>query len=213
MATPYDALIESTAKQNGIDPVLFRRQLYAESRLDPNAPTSPAGAIGIAQFMPGTAAQFHIDPRDPQQAIPAAGRYMAQLKQQFGGNEDMARAAYNWGPGNVQKLQAGTAVLPDETKAYLARINGLPMPDENGGALPGPRTQGAAVAPPPPVASRVNVPSPSDLVAQMGAAAQTAPPVDPNAARMQMLALRRPMTDPLADAFGQVAKAFRGSTI
>jgi hypothetical protein len=89
---------------------------------------SSAGATGLMQFMPGTAAQFGIDPTNPQQSIDAAGKYMRQLLDRYGGNVSHALAAYNWGPGNVDKwLAAGgdPAKLPKETRDYVANITGM----------------------------------------------------------------------------------------
>jgi soluble lytic murein transglycosylase-like protein len=94
----------------------------AESNFNPNA-GSPAGAQGIAQFMPGTAAAYGLEnPYDPEQAIDAQAHLMSDLLAQFGSVE-LALAAYNAGPGAV----SGCNCIPPypETQAYVARILGL----------------------------------------------------------------------------------------
>jgi hypothetical protein len=87
-------LDEKYGAQYGVNPNLLYAQDYAESGLDPNA-VSSAGAEGIAQFMPATAAEFGINPFNPQQAIQAQAEYMAQLIKQNGGNVTAALNQYN----------------------------------------------------------------------------------------------------------------------
>jgi soluble lytic murein transglycosylase-like protein len=72
----------SAAKREQIDPIVFIWQIWQESRFDPEA-VSPAGAIGIAQFEPGTAADLGIDPHDPMQSLTAAARLDAQRVRQY----------------------------------------------------------------------------------------------------------------------------------
>ncbi len=122
------ALAMQEAAKHGLDPAMFVAQLAQESgNFAPDVVAgkrkSSAGAIGVAQFMPKTAASFKIDPTDPAQAIPAAARYMAQLTQQFG-SEALARQAYNWGQGNLAKhLRNPTKhPLPKETAEYNTRV-------------------------------------------------------------------------------------------
>lgn len=115
------ALITATAQRYGLPPDKFLAQLRAESNLDANA-VSPKGAVGVAQLMPATAASLGVDPRDPAQAVDAAGRYMRMNLDKFGGNYEMALAAYNWGPGNVAKY--GITGMPPETKAYIQKVSG-----------------------------------------------------------------------------------------
>ena len=77
----------------------------AESSNNPNA-VSPAGAVGLMQFMPGTAKDMGItDRRDPRQSVRGARDYMTQQLDAFGGDMRLANAAYNWGPGNVRKAR------------------------------------------------------------------------------------------------------------
>jgi hypothetical protein len=105
-------------------PWLLGAQLVAESNLNPNA-VSPAGAIGPAQFMPETARQLGIDPRDPMQAMAGQSRYMSQLYRQTG-SWPGALAAYNEGIGNYQKRGPGN--MPPETQSYVNKImNKIPM--------------------------------------------------------------------------------------
>ena len=94
----------------------------AESNFNPYA-VSPAGARGIAQFMPGTAASYGLrDPFDAPAAIDAQAHLVSDLIRQFG-SESLALAAYNAGPGAV----AACHCVPNipETQAYVARILGL----------------------------------------------------------------------------------------
>ena len=114
-------LIESAARYD-VSAALLAAQLMAESNFNPAA-VSPAGAQGIAQFMPGTAAAYGLeDPFDPAAAIDAQARMMSELIAQFHSVE-LALAAYNAGPGAV----AACSCVPPypETQAYVARILGL----------------------------------------------------------------------------------------
>lgn len=119
----YRPLIVAAETRYGIPSRMLERLLYQESRYREDiingTKTSPAGALGIAQFMPATAAGFGINPLDPSQAIDAAGKYLAQLYKQFG-SWAQALAAYNWGPGNVRKK--GLAAAPAETRNYYSQI-------------------------------------------------------------------------------------------
>ena len=115
--------ILSAAMKWGVSAALLSAQLLAESNFDPSA-VSSAGAQGIAQFMPGTAAAYGLrDPFDPEQAIDAQARLMKDLLNQFGGKPALALAAYNAGPGAVSPCNC----IPDypETQAYVARILAL----------------------------------------------------------------------------------------
>jgi soluble lytic murein transglycosylase-like protein len=82
--------------------------------------TSSAGALGVMQLMPATAASLGVDPTDTAQNIDGGVRYLAQLLQEFDGNQTLALAAYNWGPGNVAKN--GMSNWPAETGNYVASI-------------------------------------------------------------------------------------------
>ncbi|MGN8114595.1 lytic transglycosylase domain-containing protein [Labrys sp. 22185] len=111
-------LIETSARANDIPPELFTRLIWRESSFRPHV-VSSAGAQGIAQFMPGTAAEWQLDdPFDPEKAIPASAAYLTALKKQFG-NWGLALAAYNAGPKRLSDWLAGGRYLPSETRAYV----------------------------------------------------------------------------------------------
>ena len=121
-------LVQQTAQRYGVDPNLALAVARRESGFNPKA-VSPAGAIGVMQLMPGTAAQYGADPSDPAQNIDAGVRYLRDLLNRYG-DVAQALAAYNWGPGNVDKAIAryGNAWLnaaPPETQAYVAAIAGV----------------------------------------------------------------------------------------
>lgn len=117
-AAPYLAAIYASEAKYNLPKNLLARLIYQESRFNPLA-VSPVGALGIAQFMPATAKQFGIDPRNWQQSIDAAGKYLSQLFARFG-RWDLALASYNWGAGNVSKY--GLDRAPVETKNYYSQI-------------------------------------------------------------------------------------------
>ena len=116
-------LIDATAARQNLPAEFLTRLLFQESSFRPTV-TSPAGAQGIAQFMPGTAQERGLaDPFDPEQAIPASGALLAELVQRFG-NRGLAAAAYNAGPARVAAWLAGTGGLPLETQGYVVRVTG-----------------------------------------------------------------------------------------
>ncbi len=116
-----DPLVDAAAKWN-VSAALLAAQLMAESNFNPFA-VSPAGAEGIAQFMPGTAASYGlVDPFDPVEAIDAQAHLMSDLIRQFGSPE-LALAAYNAGPAPVEACSCVPAI--PETSAYVARIMAL----------------------------------------------------------------------------------------
>ena len=122
MPARFAPLIIRAAQRWGVSAHLLAAQLYAESNFNPFA-RSPAGAEGIAQFMPGTADAIGLaDPFDPSASIDAQGHLMRELLGRFG-SVPLALAAYNAGPGAV----AGCGCIPPfpETRAYVARILGL----------------------------------------------------------------------------------------
>ncbi|GCE10183.1 lytic transglycosylase domain-containing protein [Tengunoibacter tsumagoiensis] len=124
----YIAIAQQAAVAAGIPPDAFVRQINQESGFNPYA-VSPAGAVGIAQFLPSTAAGLGINPYDPVSALYGAARYMASLAAQFGGDYAKGLAAYNAGPGNVQRaINLGganwLAFMPLETQNYVRIIMG-----------------------------------------------------------------------------------------
>lgn len=111
---------EAAARRHGVPVEGWVAQVWTESRFDPNV-CSPAGACGLAQFMPGTAADFGIDPFDPEASLDAGARYMRRLYDRYG-SWSLAAAAYNWGAGNVNKWLARQKEAPHETRNYVARL-------------------------------------------------------------------------------------------
>lgn len=138
----YQAYSAEQARRYGIDPEVERRKIQQESGFRPYGDdgkplTSSAGALGIAQFMPGTAADEGIDPTDPWAALEASARHSSKLLKMFGGDQRAATAAYNAGAGNIGTLtkkygadweQHLEEQLGDkgaaETRLYLSTIHG-----------------------------------------------------------------------------------------
>lgn len=121
-------LIEGSARAQNLPVPFLTRLIWRESSFRVGV-VSPAGAQGVAQFMPGTARERGLtDPFDPEQAIPHAAHFLSDLKRQFG-NLGLAAAAYNGGPGRVTNWLAGSGGLPAETRAYVIAITGRPAED------------------------------------------------------------------------------------
>jgi len=121
-STQYDALIQSAAARYGIDPALLKGLIRAESNFDPNA-GSPAGAQGLTQLMPGTAASLGVtNVHDPAQAIEGGAKYLRAQLDAFGGDQTKALAAYNAGPGAVTRY--GGVPPYAETQQYVQRVLG-----------------------------------------------------------------------------------------
>ena len=119
-----DALTEA-ARSNDLPAPFFIRLLFQESGFRPGV-ISSAGALGIAQFMPETAADRGLDnPFDPLQAIPESARLLRDLSRRFG-NLGLAAAAYNGGPKRVEDWLAKKGKLPQETQHYVKTITGWP---------------------------------------------------------------------------------------
>jgi soluble lytic murein transglycosylase-like protein len=117
---PYAAEIQAAAHRHGLDPALLAALIRQESGFDPDA-RSPAGATGLTQLMPGTAASLGVtDPTDPVQAIDGGARYLRQLLDRFGGDVELALAAYNAGPGAVRR-HGGIPPIA-ETQAYVRNV-------------------------------------------------------------------------------------------
>ena len=118
----YDDLIEEHARLNSIRSDLVRAVVQVESGFNPNA-VSPKGALGLMQLMPATAQQFGVrNPFDPQENVRAGVAYLRQLLDRYENDERLALAAYNAGPGAVDRH--GQNVPPyRETRDYVARIN------------------------------------------------------------------------------------------
>jgi len=117
----YDDLIEKACAKYGVDSALVKAVVRAESGFSARA-TSPAGACGLMQLMPSTAAQLGVsDPFDPGQNIDAGVRYLKQQLDRFD-DEKLALAAYNAGPGSVAKHHG----IPPfrETHSYVDKVIG-----------------------------------------------------------------------------------------
>lgn len=119
---PYGPLIAQAASAYNVDPSVIRAILHRESAGDPTA-VSRAGAGGLMQIMPATAAGLGVTDRfDPAQNIDAGTRYYRQMLDRFGGDTELALAAYNAGPGRVDQHLATGAPLPAETRAYVPAV-------------------------------------------------------------------------------------------
>ena len=118
----YDSLVQQAAARYGLDPAVLHGLIEQESGFDPNAHSS-AGAEGLTQLMPGTASSLGVsNPLDPAQSIDGGARYLSGLLKQFGGNTQDALAAYNAGPGAVQRY--GGIPPYAETQNYVTKVLG-----------------------------------------------------------------------------------------
>ena len=119
----YRAEIAAAAIEFGVEESLLRAVVHAESAFNPNA-LSNKGAQGLMQLMPGTADDMGVDnPFDATENIRGGAQYLAYLLKNFQGDERLAVAAYNAGPGNVQKY--GGVPPFDETRVYVSRVHTL----------------------------------------------------------------------------------------
>jgi soluble lytic murein transglycosylase-like protein len=121
-STPFGAEIDAAAARHGIDPGLLRGLVRQESGFDPRA-HSAAGAMGLTQLMPATAASLGVtDPYDPVQSLDGGARYLRQMLDRFGNDPAKALAAYNAGPGAVARF--GGVPPYAETQHYVQNILG-----------------------------------------------------------------------------------------
>lgn len=117
----FPEIIREVSAVHGVDEHLIRAIIHAESAYQPDA-KSPKGAQGLMQLMPPTAAELGVrDPYDPIENIEGGTRYLAGLLKQFDGDVRLASAAYNAGPGAVERYE-GIPPFP-ETKEYVRRVN------------------------------------------------------------------------------------------
>lgn len=126
-------LIDDAARTHSVPAAFLTRLIFQESSFRPGV-TSPAGAQGVAQFMPGTARERGlIDPFDPEQAVPKAAHFLAELHDRFG-NWGLAAAGYNGGPNRVAAWLAArkakqSRFLPFETENYVLAVTGHSVED------------------------------------------------------------------------------------
>jgi soluble lytic murein transglycosylase-like protein len=128
MGSAHDAIVDE-AKAQDVDPALALSVAHQESRMEHRDTSghitlSPAGALGVMQLMPKTAKELGVDPYDEAQNIHGGVKYIKQLLERYGGDKNLAVAAYNGGPGRVDAYKNRGAPLPPETTNYVKNILG-----------------------------------------------------------------------------------------
>ncbi len=128
----YDGLIQEASHKYGVDSSLVKAVIQQESEFNHQA-VSPAGAKGLMQLMDGTGSGFGVtNPFDPKQNVDAGTHFLSNLIKKYNGNEGVALAAYNAGPGRVDRLGIKTDqdlanklhLLPRETQGYISKVFG-----------------------------------------------------------------------------------------
>jgi soluble lytic murein transglycosylase-like protein len=164
---PFGNEITAAARRHGVDPALLAGLVRQESNFDPGA-VSPAGARGLTQLMPATAAGLGVtDPSDPQQALDGGAKYLRQQLDRFGGDVAKALAAYNAGPGAVERH--GGVPPYAETRAYVQKVQAF-ADGYRANAGP-PASAAAASLAGPPAAAGVPGATPTQLPSRPPAAA------------------------------------------
>ena len=116
-----DDVVNRASRRYGVEVGLIKAVIKAESNFNPKA-VSPVGAQGLMQLMPATARDLGVtNSFDPEQNVMAGTKFLKDLLSRYGGNVDKALAAYNWGPGNVDRKPH---LLPRETREYLVKVKG-----------------------------------------------------------------------------------------
>jgi hypothetical protein len=121
--TPYAEIIAAASQAHGVDPILVKALIQVESGYRPKA-RSPKGAVGLMQIMPATAREYKVrNPFDPKANIEAGVKHLKSLLDRYGSRTEVALAAYNAGPGAVQRFNG----IPPyrETRNYVSRILSL----------------------------------------------------------------------------------------
>jgi hypothetical protein len=120
----YGSLIKESAERHGLEPALLAALIEQESKFKTDAFNNSSGATGLGQLMPKTAEEQGVkDIKDPAQNIEGAAKYLAQQLKANGGDETLALAAYNWGPGNIARYKKGQiTTMPQETRNYIQQV-------------------------------------------------------------------------------------------
>ncbi len=130
-ASEYASLIESAALRNGLPAALLHAVIKVESGYNPNA-TSPKGAVGLMQLMPGTAKRFGVTDRtSPAENIEGGARYLRELLTMF--NQDLSLALAGYNAGEYAVIRAGNAIPPyRETRNYVKQVMALYQRNQGG---------------------------------------------------------------------------------
>lgn len=118
---PYSRIVENASRAHGVEGRLVHALIWAESSYNPKA-ISPSGATGLMQLMPATAKRYGVrDSFDPAQNIDGGVKHLKELLEQFGGDLELAVAAYNAGANAV--IRAGNRIPPyPQTAAYVPKV-------------------------------------------------------------------------------------------